>query len=393
MSNPKPRKNEHKDVYHSRCMGDATMAKDYPNIAQRNAVCYRAWDAEHPENPSAPTSQGQLRPEALDTVACFRAHLGLWAIEPHWIREAVLAIQRGLWPMQPVAAMGDGPGGTGALYATTEDGVAIIRIVGGLTKGVSKFGGTSAILTRRAIRQAVASEQVKSLLLAIDSPGGQVDGIQDVADEVVRARLSKPVVAHIEDLGASAAYWIGSQAQRITSNRSAQIGSIGVLAALEDTSGKAARDGVTVHVVTTSPYKAVGIPGAPVLPEHLAYLGDMVQSMGTFFFEAVQRGRKMSNAQLKAVTDGRVFLAQRAKELGLIDGIMSFDQAVNDAARMRQPRRMAAAGRLSVAQVRAAWEDVTYGGTGQNQDDCNPAGYAGSGCAKADGSRGTASGH
>lgn len=353
MPLPRPRKGEKKDDFIHRCMGDGEANKTFPDQKQRNAVCFSQWDEAHK---GAEMFDYPLREEVVDTVACFRAHLGLWAIEPYWLREAVQAVKLGLWPMKSLVEMQAQV--ESRLYATTPDGVAIVRIVGGITKGVSKFTGTSAILTRRAIRQAVAAEDVQSILLAIDSPGGQVDGVQDVADEVARAKLTKPVLAYIEDLGASAAYWIASQAQRITANKTAEIGSIGVLAAIEDTSGKAAREGVVVHIVTTSPYKAVGAPGTQVLPEHLAYLGEMVQTMGGFFFEAVQQGRRLSDQRLAAVADGRVFIAAKAQELGLIDGIESFDQAIEHAARMRRTRRTTAA-QHELAQLRAAWETLT----------------------------------
>jgi hypothetical protein len=180
-----------------------------------------------------------------DTLPCFRAHLGLWAIEPTWLIQAVQALQHDLWPIRaPELLAAEMTRAQGKLYAQTEDGVAVIRIEGQITKGLSKFGGTSTILTRRALRQAAAAEDITSMLLAIDSPGGQVDGIQDLADEVQRARQSKIVDAYIEDLGASAAYWIASQARRITANATGFVGSIGAFAVLEDLSGLAAREGV-----------------------------------------------------------------------------------------------------------------------------------------------------
>jgi signal peptide peptidase SppA len=275
-----------------------------------------------------------LPPDLATTAECFRAHCGLWAIEPYWMTQGLQALQQGLWTVQePLkAAVTDRP-----TYPVTEDGVAIVRITGPLTKGFSKFGGTSTIQTRRALRHAAQDETIRSVLLAVDSPGGQVDGVADLAAEVQRTRLSKPVVAYVEDLGASAAYWVASQAQRLTGNRTAEVGSIGVIAVLEDLSQMAAQQGVAMHVITTSPYKAVGVPGAPVLPEHLAYLQDLVQTMGGFFFEAVQSGRQLSAARLAAVTDGRVFVGQDAVRLGLLDGIETFDEALARAARMRRP--------------------------------------------------------
>jgi signal peptide peptidase SppA len=289
-----------------------------------------------------------------DLPACFQAHLGLYAIEPLWFTQAVQAVQRGLWPVlsqeQMAATMSRDQG---SLYAQTDDGVAVIRIVGQITKGLSKFGGTSTVMTRRALRQAVADDSIKSILLAIDSPGGQVAGVQDLADEVLRTRQRKPVAAYIEDQGASAAYWIASQAQRITANRGAEIGSIGVFAVLQDLSGAAERDGVQVRVVSTGPYKGLGVPGTPVTQDLLDEVQSQVDQVGTFFFSAVQQGRKLSDTRLQAVTDGRVWIASQAQELGLIDGVHSFDEAITEAATLRPRRRMGA--ESPHAQLRAAW--------------------------------------
>ena len=239
------------------------------------------------------------------------------------------------------------------LYRNYGDGVAVIRLVGGVTKGFSKFGGASTIQTRMAIRQALADDEIRSLLLAIDSPGGQVAGVADLADEVQRANATKPVTAYIEDLGASAAYWVASQAQRITANRTAEVGSIGVFAILQDLSGMAEREGVQVRVVSTGPYKGLGAPGTPVTQELVDEVQGQVDRIGSFFFEAVQAGRRLSTQRLAAVTDGRVWMAAEAQQLGLIDGIETFEAAVGEAARMRRYRRKAAA-QQELAQLRAA---------------------------------------
>lgn len=294
-----------------------------------------------------------------DTLPCFRAHLGLWAIEPVWMQQAVHAIQRGLWPLHALSAppLQAATPERDRLFTPMAEGVAVIRLVGGITKGMSKFGGTSTIQTRRALRQAVADETIMSILLAIDSPGGQVAGVQELADEVLRTQQSKPVAAYIEDLGASAAYWIASQAGRITANRGAEVGSIGVFAVLEDLSGMAEREGVHVRVVSTGPYKGLGVPGTPVTPALVDMVQQRVDEIGAFFFAAVQTGRNLSTTRLANVTDGRSWLATEAQQLGLIDGIESFEEAVSGAARMRRKRRYAAA-HSELAQLRAAWEQM-----------------------------------
>lgn len=284
-----------------------------------------------------------------DTPTCFRAHMGLWAIDPLWIQHAVTALQNGLYPVvafEEELSTQALEGNDRKMFLQTGD-TAVIRLVGAMQKGTSKFGGTSTIQARRAIRQALADETVGRVMLSIDSPGGQVPGTAELADTIAEASYHKPIAAYIEDLGASAAYWAGSQAQRITSNRSAEIGSIGVLAVLEDSSGRADRAGVKVHVVSTGPYKGLGVPGSTILPEHLQEVQSRVDTIAEHFFQAVQSGRKLTKAQMAAVTDGRVHSAQQAMQLGLSDGIETFDEALAALAKMR-PRR-----RYPISQLRS----------------------------------------
>lgn len=290
-----------------------------------------------------------------DSPVCFQAHMGLWAIEPRWLTQAVQALKHDLWPIRsPEMMAAEMTRQQGKLYTQSESGVAVIRIDGSITKGLSKFGGTSTILTRRAIRQAVQAEDIASILLAIDSPGGHIDGVQDLADEVGRARQSKTVDAYAEDLCASAAYWIASQARRITANATAFIGSIGAFAVLQDLSGLAEREGIQVRVVSTGPYKGLGAPGTPVTQALVDEVQQHVDQIGAFFFRAVQQGRGLSAARLAAVTDGRLWIAADALALRLLDGIGTFDDALTTVAQQRPTRRAATTNRAQI--LRAAWE-------------------------------------
>lgn len=295
-----------------------------------------------------------------DNPACFAHHMGLWAMEPVRFQHLVALVQAGLWQEHTVAFHDDMPGTPRAQdqregFTRTPEQVALIRISGPMSKGRSKFTDASTIDIRRAVRNAARDEQVASLMLAIDSPGGMVAGTAELADEIRSARARKPVVAYIEDLGASAAYWVASQADAIYSNRTAEIGSIGVLAVVNDTSGLAERSGVKVHVISTGPYKGAGVPGAPLLPEHLSDMAERVGTVADHFFGAVQAGRKLTKSQMATVTDGRVFDAQRAQELGLTDGVKTFDEAFAEAA-YRQPKRRRGPQRAEREAARAFWK-------------------------------------
>ena len=260
----------------------------------------------------------------VHSESCRAMHLGVWAIEPNWFREAVSAVKSGVWAAAKRGEPSEGPG-----YSTTADGVAIVRLLGPLMKGWSKYGGTSTIDARRQLRAAAVDKKVKGVLLAIDSPGGTAAGTAELADEVQAAGRAKPLHAFIEDTGASAAYWAASQAGRITANRGAMVGSIGTMAVLYDVSKAAEKQGVEPVVFTTGPYKAMGVEGAAITAEQREYWQGVVDKLNEGFLDAVSRGRGFGKEGLDAVSDGRVWVGKDAQALGLIDGVGSFDDAMN----------------------------------------------------------------
>ena len=119
------------------------------------------------------------------------------------------------------------------------------------------------------------------------------------------------------------------RSMHVAANPSAEIGSIGTVAVLEDSSQKMEREGVKVHVVSTGPFKGIGVNGTPITLEGLEYLRSRVEQLHTFFQSSIQRGRSLSQEQLESVSDGRVFIAADAKRFKLIDTVMSFDNMMD----------------------------------------------------------------
>jgi signal peptide peptidase SppA len=210
----------------------------------------------------------------------------------------------------------------------SSDDVAVISIIGQMTKGESSFGGTSSVQTREAIRKAVDNEAVRAILLHIDSPGGTVAGTADLAAEVRNANAVKPVYAYIEDLGASAAYWVASQARRVYANATAEVGSIGTYAVIEDTSGVYDKAGAKVHVISTGEFKGAFADGAPVTDRQLASVQVEVDDLNEHFLNGVVEGRGITREAVNQLADGRVWIADKAQQNKLIDGIATLDDAV-----------------------------------------------------------------
>lgn len=226
--------------------------------------------------------------------------------------------------------------------------IAVVPVLGMLMKQRSSMGGTSTIQLRRDIRQAASNPDVSAILLTIDSPGGVSAGTDDLAAEVRAARRQKLVWAHIDDLGASAAYWVASQAGQIFANgNTALVGSIGTYQVVYDYSAQAEQTGVKTLLFATGPLKGAGVPGTPITDAQRSYFQGLVETMQREFDRAVKSGRGLSAQELADVRTGAVFGAQEAMQRKLIDGIRPLDRtiaALADAAgqRVKGPRSSAA---------------------------------------------------
>ncbi len=209
-----------------------------------------------------------------------------------------------------------------------QQGVALIDVAGTLMKQASSFSrGSSTVQIRQQIRNAVRNPDVAAIMLRVESPGGTVAGTQELADEIAAAAETKPVHAYIEDLGASAAFWLASQAQHVSANAMALVGSIGTYMVMHDVSGAAAQQGVKVHVIRAGAMKGAGTPGTEVTTEQLAEFQKLVDGFNSHFLDAVATGRKLPLATVQDLADGRIHKASAAMKLGLIDSVQTYDRA------------------------------------------------------------------
>ena len=211
--------------------------------------------------------------------------------------------------------------------------VGVIEIAGTLTKrGSSLSRASSLVALQRAVRTAARDPDIDAILLRIDSPGGTVAGTQELAAEVKRASEAKPVYAYVDDLAASAAYWIASQTERIYANTpTAIVGSIGTFVGLYDYSAYAAKEGIRAVVIKAGALKAAGFPGTEITDEQKAYWQEIVDQTQEQFTAGVAagRGRAVDEVREKWVT-GRVYMAQESVAMGLIDGVKSFEAVISE---------------------------------------------------------------
>jgi len=179
---------------------------------------------------------------------------------------------------------------------------------------------------REVIRKAVQDEAADEILLDVESPGGEVWGTQETADAIYEANRVKPVHAHVSNLAASGAYWLSSQAGRITANDTAEVGSIGVYMVYVDMSKRDEKEGYKVVVIRSGEFKGIGLD--EITEAQIESEQRIVDGLAGKFVAAVARGRSMDVERVGGLATGQTWLAQEAGALGLIDGIQSFDSAL-----------------------------------------------------------------
>lgn len=276
-------------------------------------------------------------PDPIHTPRCRARHLDApWAIRPSYLTSAVAQIRSGV--LRPRADVGDNmpemPGqeqpeqDAPCGYQVSTAGIALVPIHGAMMKGASKYAECDTLAVRRAVRMASESRAVRGILLVIDSPGGSVPGTQELADDVYAARQVKPVHAFSDDCCCSAAYWVGCQAERLTSNALGIVGSIGVYSVVEDTSEAASMEGVRVIVVSTGEAKGALVDGVPVSDAALSEVRRLVEGTNGYFQAAVARGRPgLAGDALGAVSTGQVWMGREALALGLVDAVGTLQEA------------------------------------------------------------------
>lgn len=219
-----------------------------------------------------------------------------------------------------------------------EGNVGVIPISGVMYKEAYYSDEASISGITDALRAMTGDENVSSILLVADSPGGSVSGLAELSDAVSAAANKKPVVGQVMGMCASACYYALSGAQKIFAQRMDMIGSIGTRLNVWDWSQLFANIGLESIPIDTGDYKSTGAMGTKISDDQKKYLQSIVDGYQADFAQVVQGGRKFSPERFAAVADGRVFLASEAKTLGLIDGIQTYDRTFSQLAALAAPK-------------------------------------------------------
>jgi signal peptide peptidase SppA len=209
-------------------------------------------------------------------------------------------------------------------------------------------GLTSADQFGAMLRAAVADPDVKAIVADVDSPGGSVFGMEELAATIRDLRGEKPMVAVANPVAASAAYWIASQFDEVIATPSAQVGSIGVVAVHRDMSGMNEKLGVKPTYITAGKYKAEGNSDTPLGDDAKQAMQRLADQYYGAFVESVAASRGVkAEAVRDGYGEGRVLSARDARRERMIDGIATLEQVVGKLA----------AGAVRVSGARA--EDAT----------------------------------
>lgn len=209
--------------------------------------------------------------------------------------------------------------------------IAVVFAEGEIVDGsdvVDAGGDTIA----RLLRQARLDDDVAAVVLRVNSPGGSASASEVILREVKLTREKKPIVVSMGSLAASGGYWIACAADEIVAEPNTITGSIGVFGMFPSFRDLLGSVGITVDVVATAPHADMVSVYRPKTEEELAIFQDLVNRTYDDFLDRVSQGRKLDRETVHVIAQGRVWSGKDAVELGLVDRLGGFDEALRRAA-------------------------------------------------------------
>lgn len=246
--------------------------------------------------------------------------------------------------------------GGGAIAVLPFYGVVTQR--GSMVDDVSGTGSASTQRFAQALRDALADPAVGSILIDIDSPGGSVYGVSELAAEILQARGQKQIVAIANSLAASAAYWVGCAASEFYVTPGGEVGSIGVWQAHEDWSAAMEEAGVKTTLISAGKYKVEGNPYQPLDGDAQSFMQSRVDDYYAAFTKGVAKGRGVGIDQVRnGMGQGRVLGADAALAEKMVDGILTFDDVIRKMQKDAKTAARTGASRLAIAKRELTLQD------------------------------------
>ncbi len=219
------------------------------------------------------------------------------------------------------------------------DKIAIISIEGAIVGGrggLGLFGSESgADDIAKQIKRAGEDPSVKAIILRINSPGGSAAASQELHEEVCKARENgKVVVTSMSDVATSGGYYVACASDKIVANPGTITGSIGAIFSQLQYSELLEKYGIRANVIKSGKYKDIGSPLRNMTEKEREILQEMIDDIYFQFVRAVAEGRQMNEREVLELADGRILTGRQAKEMGLVDELGNFQDAVDLAAEM-----------------------------------------------------------
>lgn len=219
-------------------------------------------------------------------------------------------------------------------YRTTPEGVAVIAVLGSLVNRGGWIGSYSGMTSYEGLKHQIGAAardgDVKSIILDMDTPGGEAVGAFEVAEVVKAASDRKPVIAVVNGMAASAGYAIASAATQIITTSSGISGSIGVVMMHADYSHRMHEAGVVPTLIFAGARKVDGNPYEKLTSEVKAELKTEIDRFYDLFVSSVAKGRKSMSIESIRATEARTFIGADAVAIGLADAVGSFEGALSD---------------------------------------------------------------
>jgi protease-4 len=175
---------------------------------------------------------------------------------------------------------------------------------------------------------------IKAVIIRIDSPGGGVAPAQEIYREIQRIRKQKPVVAYMGNVAASGGYYVACAAEKIVASPGTLTGSIGVIMRFSNWEELLKKLGVDMVVIKSGQFKDIGSPNRKMTREEQDLLDQVVRDVHDQFIRDVAAARKLPMDRVRAIADGRIMTGRQAKELGLVDELGNFKDAVEIAKKL-----------------------------------------------------------
>ena len=215
-----------------------------------------------------------------------------------------------------------------------KDKIGVIVAAGEILDGSQPPGTVGGETTAQLIREAREDDDVRAIVIRVDSPGGSVFASEQIYREVRAAQADgKPVVVSMGDLAASGGYYIAASADEIWAHPSTITGSIGIFGAIPTFQNTLKKIGVSVDGVGTTNLSGQLRVDRPLGEDAKVLLQSIIERGYEQFLEHVSEGRKKTRDEIHAIAQGRVWIGTDARNNGLVDQLGLFDQAVESAAK------------------------------------------------------------